>query len=408
MQLIKDIIVQASQKEFEINNLASEIASNYEELTLLYEISSILRNIVDIKVVANTILQEALHVLQAKKGSLMLMSDDRKYLKIVASVGIDKEIIEQTTIKVGEGIAGYVAQEKTSLLVEDITKEKRIKFNKKGDYKTTSFLSTPLVCVPLKRGKESIIGVISISEHEEGRVFTSGDLKLLSALADQAAIAIENACLFHYVKELFLSTVSSLTSAIDAKDHYTKGHSEEVMAIALAIAKELKFSEEEMEKIQLGALLHDIGKIGIPEKILLKSDKLSLKELNVMRKHPVGGVEIMKHVSQLAEIIPAMASHHERYDGKGYPQKLKGKEIPLSGRIISVADAFSAMTSDRPYRKKIDREEAINKIIKNKGKQFDPVIVDALVRAYNNNMLFSAEGTKNFEETKKMHPFKIS
>lgn len=396
IQLIKDIVVQNCQKEFELNNLASEIVSNYEELTLLYEISRTLRNILDVNVVAKTILKEALDILRAEKGSIMLFEEDSRYLKIVASIGIEKSIIEKTRIKIGEGVAGFVAKEGTALLVEDIGKEKRVKFNKKTKYKTTSFLSTPLVCVPLKMGKEAIIGVMSVSDRKDGEVFTSGDLKLLYALADQAAIAIENARLFHYVKDLFMNTVTSLASAIDAKDHYTKGHSEEVTAVALAIAEELKFTNEELEKIQLGALLHDIGKIGIPESILLKSDKLTSRELDIMKSHPVEGVHIMKHVKQLAEIIPAMACHHERYDGKGYPGRLKGKEIPLPGRIISVADAFSAMISDRPYRNKISKEEAIKKIEEAKGTQFDPVIVNALVRAFRKNML-SDEGINSIK-----------
>lgn len=397
IQLIKDIVVQNCQKEFELNSLASEIVSNYEELTLLYEISRNLRNILDVNVVAETILKEALDILKAEKGSIMLIEEDNRYLKIAASVGIDKSITEKIKVKMGEGIAGLVAKEGNALLVEDIGKEKRIKFNKKTKYKTTSFLSTPLVCVPLKMGKEAIIGVMSISDHKDGEVFTSGDLKLLYALADQAAIAIENARLFHYVKDLFLNTVASLASAIDAKDHYTKGHSEDVTAIALAIAEELKFTDEELEKIQLGALLHDIGKIGIPESILLKSDKLTPKELDIMKSHPVEGVHIMKHVKQLAEIIPAMACHHERYDGKGYPRKLKGKEIPFQGRVISVADAFSAMISDRPYRGKVSKEEAIKKIEEAKGTQFDPVVVNALVRAFRKDML-SDEGMKSIKE----------
>jgi putative nucleotidyltransferase with HDIG domain len=397
IQLISEVVVQNCEKEFELNNLASEIVSNYEELTLLYEISRILRNILDVNTVAKTILKEALEILKAEKGSIMLLEENEKYLKIVASVGIDKRIVEATRVKIGEGIAGYVAKEGTPLMVEDIRKEKKIKYSKRGKYKTHSFLSAPLVCVPLKMGKETIIGVISICDHKDGEPFTSGDLKLLSALADQAAIAIENARLFHYIKELFLNTVASLASAIDAKDHYTKGHSEEVTAVALAIAKELKFSEEELEKIQLGGLLHDIGKIGIPESILLKPDKLTSRERDILRSHPIEGVQIMRHVKQLAEIIPAMACHHERYDGKGYPQRLKGKEIPLSGRIISVADAFSAMTSDRPYRKKISPEEAVKKISEAKGTQFDPVVVNALVRAFRKNML-SKEGIKKIKE----------
>ncbi|MDI6786462.1 MAG: HD domain-containing protein [bacterium] len=390
IQLIKDIIVQNCQKEFELNNLASEIVSNYEELTLLYEISRTLRNILDVDLVAETILKEALNILRAEKGSIMLLGENGKYLTIAASIGIEKSVAEKIRVKIGEGVAGFVAKEGNALLVEDIEKEKRVKSNKKIRYKTTSFLSTPLVCVPLKMGKETIIGVISVSDHKDGEVFTSGDLKLLYALADQAAIAIENARLFHYVKDLFLNTVASLASAIDAKDHYTKGHSEEVTMVALAIAKELKFTDEELEKIQLGALLHDIGKIGIPESILLKAEKLTSRELYIMKSHPVEGVHIMKHIKQLAEIIPAMACHHERYDGKGYPRKLKGKEIPLSGRIISVADAFSAMTSDRPYRDRITKEEAMKRIEEAKGTQFDPVVVNALVRAFRKKM-FSEE-----------------
>jgi HD-GYP domain-containing protein (c-di-GMP phosphodiesterase class II) len=177
---------------------------------------------------------------------------------------------------------------------------------------------------------------------------------------------------------MFLSSVQTHAHTIEAKDPYTKGHCNRVEIYSQIIAMELNMTEEERYELQIACLLHDIGKIGVSERILSKPSRLTDEEMDQMKLHPVIGGEIVKDLYGF-NIAPIIKHHHERYDGKGYPEGLLGDNIPLGARIIAVADTFDAMTSDRPYRKSLDREIAINELIVFKGKQFDPKMVDAFL-----------------------------
>ena len=184
-------------------------------------------------------------------------------------------------------------------------------------------------------------------------------------------------------EELTLETLSSLANVIDAKDHYTKGHSTRVAAYSKGIAEQLGLSAQECEQIYFAGLIHDVGKIGINELILTKPGKLTEKEYEIVKAHsPLGG-DILKGIKQFPVFEQVARSHHERYDGNGYPDKLKGEEIPFPARIVTVADTFDAMTSDRSYRKALSDETAIKELITYKGTQFDPYIVNAFLDLYN-------------------------
>lgn len=177
----------------------------------------------------------------------------------------------------------------------------------------------------------------------------------------------------------YKNTILALSKAVDARDTYTAGHSERVAEISLLIGKKLKLSEEELKKLEYAALFHDIGKIGIPDSILLKNGRLTDEEFEVIKKHPEMGVNILGSISFLEDILPIIKHHHEKYIGKGYPDNLSGNEIPLDARIIAVADTYDAMTSDRPYRKKLSHRTAVDDIMNNKGTQFEERIVDAFM-----------------------------
>jgi putative nucleotidyltransferase with HDIG domain len=192
-------------------------------------------------------------------------------------------------------------------------------------------------------------------------------------------VALENARLYEDLKNLFFSTVASLANAIDAKSTWTKGHSERVMHTSGRIAQELGLPPDMVERIKIGGLLHDIGKIGIIENLLEKPDSLSDMESPSMRLHPVKGVAILAPIEQLRDILPAILHHHERYDGKGYPDGLKGEDIPLPARIVTVADAFDAMVAVRPYKQGRPVQEALQELQACAGTQFDPRVVDAFV-----------------------------
>lgn len=182
------------------------------------------------------------------------------------------------------------------------------------------------------------------------------------------------------VRELFLGSVSALSQAIDAKDGYTRGHADRVSRIAGAIAREVGLSESEIENIELAGMLHDIGKIGVEDRILLKPARLDLEEVDAMQRHPIYGASILEPSRQLRPLVPIVLHHHEHYDGSGYPEGLIGDEIPIGSRILLVADAYEAMTSDRIYRKAIGHEGALQQLNKYKGIQFDPKLVRTFER----------------------------
>jgi len=229
--------------------------------------------------------------------------------------------------------------------------------------------------------------------------FDNEDMEFLTILTSDVVMAIQNARLFDGVKKqldenkrLLFSTVETLATAIDIKNSYTHGHTERVMKYSMAILKYIpqnmiKDFEEFKSSLQISALLHDIGKIGIPESILNKTDKLLPEELKLIEKHPSLGAEILEPIKEFETVLLGVKYHHERYDGSGYPNGLSGDNIPLIATIISVADAYDAMTSDRPYRKGLDKKAAIGEIITNKNKQFNPIIVNSFLEAVYKNEL---------------------
>jgi len=185
--------------------------------------------------------------------------------------------------------------------------------------------------------------------------------------------------LYTKMRKMYLETIRALAAAIDAKDPYTKGHSERVAQLSVALAQDLHLSDRDIENIEYTALLHDIGKIGIDDRILGKSSKLSNEEFKKIKEHPIVGANIIEPVDFLKNSYEAIYHHHERYNGGGYPDGLKAKDIPLCARIIAVADAYDAMGSDRPYRKKLSKEKILKEFTEQSGKQFDPQIVNALM-----------------------------
>ncbi len=189
---------------------------------------------------------------------------------------------------------------------------------------------------------------------------------------------IENS--YKRLDESYISTVIALSNAVDARDAYTAGHSSRVTKISRLISRELNMAEDDEHILEYAALFHDIGKLGIPDQILNKNGKLTDEEYKLVKKHPDIGVGILGKIDFLANAIPIIKHHHERFCGNGYPSGLKGKEIPLGARIIAIADTYDAMTTDRPYRKAFDHDTAVQEILKNSGTQFDVSLVDAFMR----------------------------
>lgn len=274
-----------------------------------------------------------------------------------------------------------------------------------GDSKTSAFLRSLKNELQLYQARALVPGffrndlvcVLFLGKKRNKRAFAAEELSYLSVMASDVVMALQNAWLVEGLsrqldinKKFFLNAVSSLTSAIEAKDKHTKGHTLRVVHYALKIGENLSVcadgtsaSKAFGENLRIAALLHDIGKIGIPEGVLNKNGMLTEEEREYVRKHPEVGSEIVGHISEFRDIVLGVKHHHERYDGTGYPEHLSGDSIPLTAAIIAVADAFDAMTSDRPYRRAMPREDAVNEIMANSGKQFNPAIVDAFIRMLN-------------------------
>jgi putative nucleotidyltransferase with HDIG domain len=224
--------------------------------------------------------------------------------------------------------------------------------------------------------KNNLVGVIEIAASE--RVNTM-DKNITKVFLVQLSIIIKNKIMEFETRKKSFNIIRSLSEAIEAKDIYTRGHSERVMKYGIKIAEKMNLDEEYIEKIKYAGILHDVGKIGIPENILQKNGGLTEEEYAIIKTHPEKGAKILSHMSSLKEITEIVRYHHERIDGKGYPEGLEGDKIPLGARILAIADTFDAMTSDRPYRKGLPLEIVKSEILTNKNKQFDGEIAELLI-----------------------------
>jgi putative nucleotidyltransferase with HDIG domain len=237
--------------------------------------------------------------------------------------------------------------------------------------------------VPLATG-DKVIGVLNVNNEKTRRIFNREDFRLLKQIAAQVAIVIENARLYKSLSDIYMRAITSLAAAIDARDHYTKRHSEMVAKYAVAIAEAMKAPPERVELIRQASHLHDIGKIGVHDFILLKPGKLTDEEWEEVKLHSVKGAEILEPLAVFLDgAIDMVRQHHERYDGKGYPGHYRSREINIGARIMAVADAFDAMLSGRPYKKPYSKEKAVEELRENSGTQFDPEIVETFLEVLN-------------------------
>ncbi|HDP70342.1 MAG TPA: HD domain-containing protein, partial [Actinobacteria bacterium] len=366
--------LEGAEREERRKQAEEKLEEKVIELTTLSEISKNIGSSLDLGKVLNQSLGSALMLLGAESGSIMLLDEKEEFLTVAASVGLSKKFVDFKE-GLGEGIAGYVFKKRESLLLKKDLKETRFeKWKKEREIRDA-------LSVPIKTA-DRIIGVFNINNKRKG-TFNQSDLGLFSILAVEVGIAIDNARLYKDIRQSLLNTVKALAVAVDAKDSCTQDHSIRVAEHSLVIAKEMGLSEDEIEDIEIAARLHDVGKIGVSEKILMKKKAcLTDKEWEIIKNHPKTSAKILEPVNFPPNVISCVLYHHERLDGKGYPSGISKKEIPLGASIIKVADAFDAMTSDRPYRKALSYEKAVNELNKYKGTQFHPEVVEAFLRIY--------------------------
>ena len=233
------------------------------------------------------------------------------------------------------------------------------------------------------KGKNS--GVLLLANKRSGD-FNEQDTRLLLSIGQHAGIALENVRLHHELNEAYASTIAVLADAIEAKDAYTRGHCESVMRLAVEVGRRLQLKGEKLDEVRYSALLHDIGKIGVPDGILLKPGKLMDEEFMIIQKHPAIGRDLVARVPTLMRLTDAILHHHEKWDGSGYPEGLAGEGIPLAARIVGAVDAFDAMTTPRPYRDPVTHQEAIIEMQRCSGTQFDPQIVNLIEQILHQGM----------------------
>lgn len=352
----------------------------------LFETTKMLMTQIDLDQLLNTIVDTAIKDTKADRGSLMLLDEKRGELRIAASSGLPPELAASSREKIGEGISGWVAGKGEPLLINEGSNLEPALFDSMKDGGISSALCVPMVI------KKKVIGVLNLSKTRSDEKFTNADQEMLSVLCSQAAIAIENARLYMRLEDSYLSTIIALSAAVEARDSYTVGHMHHISEYSTAIAKELGLSNEEIADIRIAGLLHDLGKIGIPDNILLKPEKLSEAEYDIMKSHPAVGVKIVESIESLKNSSVIIGSHQERYDGKGYPKGLEGTDIPLGARILAVADAFDAMTTNRPYRKAMSYKGAFEEIKRCSGTQFDPEVARCFTKVLKNRGLIQDEG----------------
>ncbi len=233
------------------------------------------------------------------------------------------------------------------------------------------------------RSNDRPVGVLDLTRTPDQPGFDSDDRTLLAICASQIAASLDNSRLYRQLKQQNLETIAALAASIDARDPYTAGHSLQVMRYAVRLGEVIGLENERIEALRYGGLLHDIGKIGVPDAILLKPTPLSLEEMDIMRAHTVIGVEIVRGIKALRVVLPIIRHHHERIDGAGYPDGLSGDQIPLEARIMAIADAYDTMTSDRAYRRAMSQDEAIAELRRGRGTQWDADLIDRFIELLN-------------------------
>ncbi len=377
--------VMASQAAGAIANAKAYEAAHARagEMSALYSIGTLISSGLERNQLLGRVLNHATRFLDCKEGSIMLVGPESHALQVEVSTGLSEGADYHAQLLQNQTIACEVAREGQPRLVK--TSEAV------GENDTRQPRAAMYVPLTLR---DRVVGVIHVSNRVDGNDFTPHDLEVLSMLANQAAVALENSSLHNELHELFVSSITALANAIDARDPYTRGHSERVAQYAVRLGERLGMDQRELDFLQYAALLHDVGKIHVRDEILNKPGRLTSEEFAVMKRHPEYGAAIMTPVRAFQKIIPFMFYHHEKYDqGGGYPIGLSGQAIPREARIIAIVDAYDAMTSNRPYRNAMAVEEATRELLRYAGTQFDPALVDAFLHLLQEDPVLAHIGT---------------
>lgn len=355
-----------------------ELEQRNQELLSLLEAFEQLNSNIEIEVVFQNILLQMVTVLDAAAGTLWVLDHSRDIIKAVAAHGESASKILHFEMAAGEGIVGHVITSGTEQLIGEASENP---YWAKWVDSSSGFVTKSMITVPLA-AKGKVLGALQLLNKSGGGLFSEQDLRIALALASQSALALHNSQMYDEVSRMLLSMIRTLAKVLDARDPYTAGHSERVAQYSLAIAQRTGMDAQECDELYKAALLHDIGKIGIADDVLRKPDRLTPKEYEDIKLHTVIGAGILSNMEPKAAMVKAVAtarSHHERLDGSGYPDALKGDDIPLFARIVGIADAFDAMTTARSYSKGLPLRQAAEELIRCKDSLFDAALVDAFI-----------------------------
>jgi HD-GYP domain-containing protein (c-di-GMP phosphodiesterase class II) len=356
---------------------AGLLQSAQKYLTTLHKVSEILSRASGIESLFDSIVSAILEVSGGDRAAILMRpKDGGKDVNMVAVR--TKDGGASGAVMLSRTVVNDVIEKGISIFTDDAQADDRYV----GGESIVRQRIRSVMCAPM-RTTDQILGVLYV-DSQMAREFSEAELELLAAVGNQAGIALHRANLMQEVEKLFFDVMKAIASLIDAKDGYTHKHSERVAQFGVRLARHLGFDADSRAVVELSGLLHDVGKIGVPDAILNKPGKLTDEEFTQMRMHPVHGARILSQIQsqKVVSILPGVKYHHERWDGKGYPDGLKGEEIPLLGRVLGVADFLDALTSDRSYRKGLTLEEAVQMVKDLDGKAFDPVVVKAAVELH--------------------------
>ncbi len=369
----------------ENSRLLEEARQRLFRIESLRQIDLAISGSVNLESSMNVLVRQLITSLDVDAATVLILNQQSNTLEFISGHGFITESLKHTTLRIGEGLAGRAAQEKEMIRISDLSRQKTSL--KRSPFlireKFVSYLAVPLIA------KAEVVGVLEVFQRS---LLEPDDewIGFLEALAGQAAIAIDRINLFNDLETSNLditraydATIEGWAKAIELRDSETEGHSRRVVELTIKLAMRLGVSGESLLNIRRGALLHDIGKMAIPDEILMKPDALSEDEWQVMKEHPIYAVQMLSPIEYLADAMAIPYSHHERWDGKGYPQGLKGDKIPLAARIFAVVDVWDALQSDRPYRPGWTQEQAADYIREMSGLQFDPEIVSEFIEMIN-------------------------
>ncbi len=377
-------IQDISEATNSLQNLQSIVAEQMDtgqrQLKALIRVGHVINSSLGLKAVLDEVLDSVIELMRAERGFLILR-DKKGEFPIEAARGMDHVNLDGNNFSLSKTIVHRVAETGLPVLTTNAQEDPRFK---KQDSVLQHNLRS-ILCVPLKL-KDEVIGVIFVDSRAQTGLFRRNNLEMLSAFADQAAVAIDNARLFESLqganKELldaYDDTLKGWALALEMRDRETEGHTQRVTSLTQMLAKKLGVRDEELEHIKRGSLLHDIGKLSIPDSVLLKRGDLTLAERKFMQLHPEFAKDMLQKIEFLHPAMEIPYCHHEKWDGSGYPKQLKGEEIPFAARIFTIVDVWDALTSERPYREPFEPDE-VRRIIRGKsGSHFDPQVVEAFL-----------------------------